>query len=483
VFYKFETHRWYILAEEELFRDVMNFIGDRYDNLLLICAEDEREKVRKLAHKAGMYNFINNVVKTIKNIACDSNFKEKLNQNRYLLGFDNGILDLKTKEFRDGLPSDYITHSCGYDFIEEYDEDRMQFLKKIIKNTMCDDEHKYKSLIEMLGRTLIGDNSITNQKFYCWYGYGKNGKTSLQNLICETLGDYYKNPPTSLMTQNEQRSDGHNADICNLVGSRFCFMSETKDGFLNPQSLKKHTGENKLEYRAVYGRVKHSTYISWTPVLVSNDKIKLNADDFGVMRRFVYIPFKACFVSNPENYTNVKDGRKYYKSIENFDGVLKSHRNEFIHLLLQNCNYNQKLEFCDEIDRETNELVKSQDMLLDMLKTLFIKVDNQPNQTHPTGISLDTLKKILYDSNRNPNALLLKQMKSANRWTESDFVDKIKTRIEDAFNISLTGTGGQSSKIYRYVDVFGVERNGRRVFFGITLNDENKEDEDDECFI
>jgi P4 family phage/plasmid primase-like protien len=469
-FFKFEKHRWENLADEELFRDVMFYITDAYDNLMSSCDDEEREKVRKIAHKAGMYNYINQIVKTIKTISSDSKFRDKLNQNRHLLGFDNGVYDLISKEFRNGLPTDYLTYTVGYDYQEKVDNEKMEYIKEIILNTMCGNIEMYNCLLTMLGRTIIGDNSITNQRFYCWYGEGKNGKSSIQNLICETFGDYYKNPPTSLMTQNEARADGHNADIQNLVGSRFCFLSETKDGVLNPQTLKRHTGENRLEYRAVYGRVKHSTLISWTPILVSNDKIKINCDDNGVVRRFVYIPFKACFVDNVEDFEGVNNGIKYYKSIENIDDVLKEHKMEFLHLLLEHCQYNQKLVFCDSVNDETKQLIKSQDMLLDMIKTGFVKSTEKG-----VGIPLSDMKAYLACESRNANAALFKQMK--NKLPLPDLEEKIVKRCQ-GIGASFVGVaGGKQFKYTNSQSEYGRISQSRRLFYGI---DYAKQDEGDD---
>ena len=55
----------------------------------------------------------------------------------YLLGFNNGVYDTRTKTFRDGKPDDYISKSVGYDFprkAEKYSEDIVNLFKKIYPN-------------------------------------------------------------------------------------------------------------------------------------------------------------------------------------------------------------------------------------------------------------------------------------------------------------------------------------------------------------
>ena len=47
----------------------------------------------------------------------NADFIEKMDQNPYLLGFKNGVVDFKEKCFRVGYPEDYITKSTKMDYI------------------------------------------------------------------------------------------------------------------------------------------------------------------------------------------------------------------------------------------------------------------------------------------------------------------------------------------------------------------------------
>ena len=48
----------------------------------------------------------------------DGNFKQNLDNNPFLIGFNNGIYDLKNKCFRKGIPNDFISSTLNYDYMK-----------------------------------------------------------------------------------------------------------------------------------------------------------------------------------------------------------------------------------------------------------------------------------------------------------------------------------------------------------------------------
>jgi len=58
-----------------------------------------------------------NILREIGTITYESDFLKKLDANPDLIGFNNGVYDLKMKEFRNGRPDDYISLGLGYDYV------------------------------------------------------------------------------------------------------------------------------------------------------------------------------------------------------------------------------------------------------------------------------------------------------------------------------------------------------------------------------
>ena len=134
VWYQFKNHRWKELDDAI---DLSKRLSDmkkgglvyEYMNLnhhisSKVCdinsTLSNKEKQYEMEHlktitgiisKLKITSFKKNVIQECKELFHDPKFEEKLNSNRNLLGFENGIYDLENCEFRDGLPEDYITFS------------------------------------------------------------------------------------------------------------------------------------------------------------------------------------------------------------------------------------------------------------------------------------------------------------------------------------------------------------------------------------
>ena len=65
---------------------------------------ENMKTITGIISKLKITSFKKNVIQECKEMFHDPKFEEKLNSNRNLLGFDNGIYDLENCEFREGLP-------------------------------------------------------------------------------------------------------------------------------------------------------------------------------------------------------------------------------------------------------------------------------------------------------------------------------------------------------------------------------------------
>ena len=133
-------------------------------------AQKKATELLKIASRLRETAPLNSVITECEHKFINPKFAEKLNDNRYLMGFNNGVYDLRNNEFRQGFPSDYITYTTGYDW-EEFTGDEPVFkqindyMKKIIPN-----QNKREYTMRYIASCARGGN--TDQQMHFWTGKG-----------------------------------------------------------------------------------------------------------------------------------------------------------------------------------------------------------------------------------------------------------------------------------------------------------------------
>jgi len=237
----------------------------------------------------------------------NSKFYDIIDQNKDLIGFENGVYDLNTHEFRKGTDSDYISLSVKYEYIEynpnskEYKE-LMELIEKILPNKSVR-EFTLKALSSCL------DGHIRDENFYIFSGKnnsGGNGKSTITDLLLNTLGDYGIMSPVSLITAKREGSSNANSALASIKNKRFILMQEPEaTDHIQVGTLKALTGGDRISTREL-----HSSQIEFKPhakiFLCCNTIPNLSSIDGGIMRRLKIIEFTSKFVLNPKEENEYK---------------------------------------------------------------------------------------------------------------------------------------------------------------------------------
>jgi len=209
---------------------------------------------------------------------------DRWNEDRFLLGVGNGVVDLRSGDLRAGLPEDRITLRTPVTLDLGAACPRWnRFLDEIFGGDT--------ELIEYIGRaigySLTGD--VSEQcVFWCW-GAGANGKTVLLTILRELAGDYAANTPFATFELRDRATIPN--DLAALVGRRLVTAAETRDGVrLNEARLKAMSGGDPLTARFLYREL-----FTFEPVskiwLAFNHKPRVGDDSYGFWRRVRLIPF------------------------------------------------------------------------------------------------------------------------------------------------------------------------------------------------
>ena len=149
-----------------------------------------------------------------------------MDENRYLMCFSNGVVDIKNKIFRDGYPQDYITKTTGIRY-KPFDPlvdaviaaQILTFMEQLFP-----DKELNRYMWDHLASVLIGEN--INQTFNIYRGNGSNGKSLLTDLMNLTIGEYAGTVPITLVTEKRVSVGGTSSEVMQLKGVRYAVMQE-----------------------------------------------------------------------------------------------------------------------------------------------------------------------------------------------------------------------------------------------------------------
>lgn len=385
---------------------------------------DEKELIklmkllRQMTSKGGAFNdIVRQILPMVKQV------KDTFNKKEYLLGFENGVVDLRTSEFRPYNYDDYMTISTKYDYVEveygredfnvdtkewevdylkkdengnyEYDiteeqialwtENRKLFdeLYEII-NTIQPNKEQRTLYLQILASGLDGR---PYQKLFLFNGQGGNGKGLTGALMGKTLGDYYYQAPNGIL-KDAEKSNTPSPDMYNCMGKRYINFKEVGGG-VRVAMLRNLTGGGDFT-----GRLLHSNPIQFkmtaTFAMEFNNAPDLDgkpqASDY---RRLTHIDFPVNFTDD-ENKIGKEIGGIHYKKANTYyetDEFITKMRPIFLDLLLnvyKTC-YTEGKGIIFTIPKSVRE--RTEKFIED--QNLFQKVFN--NQYKKTGNDADTV--------------------------------------------------------------------------------------------
>ena len=149
----------------------------------------------------------------------------------------------------------------------------------------------------VLGYSLTGDCSL-HALFY-WYGLGRNGKSTLADLLLRLMPGYAKKIPAStLMT--DSKGTRHPTEIASLKGVRLAIGSEVQEGaYWDESKIKELTGDAVLTAR--FMRQDFFEFERTNKILVlGNYRPRLRSIDPALRARLKMIPFLADFTGRED---------------------------------------------------------------------------------------------------------------------------------------------------------------------------------------
>jgi P4 family phage/plasmid primase-like protien len=327
-----------------------------------------KKTIVKMLKNAGMKS---SIISESKDFFYDKKFKDKLDVNPYLLAFTNGVLDLKTLQFRKVRSEDYVSMTTGFAYTYETNQETKDEIMKIITVTLPDDKIRDFTLT-YLASTLIGHNQ--NEKFVNFEGSGGNGKGLLTSLHAETLGEYADVLNNNYLVNTFNSPESHNTMLANIIKRRYVQVNEPPDTkTLNINLIKELTGGDKIQLRSAHSAESIAIEPMFKLVMLFNRFPKVhNTQDGGFQRRFIGINFPNKFIEGkPKRANEYKKDPQLKNKIKNnihwkqqYMLILISHLRRYI------ANH-ENLNIPTEIIKRSAELLTENDPIKDFINTML----------------------------------------------------------------------------------------------------------------
>lgn len=331
----------------------------------------------------------NHIAKEAAELFYDTDFGDKLDQDKWTLGFINGVVDLQTGEFRDGRALDYISKSTNIPYFtddemnkkdnKEYAKEIQMFMSMLFPNSdLCE------YVWEHLASVLVGANF--SQTFNIYKGSGSNGKSLLTELMSIALGDYC-NPtaPISIITSKRQQLGGTSSEVYALRGIRYAIFQEPTAGMtLNEGAMKEMTGDAKIQARELYS-ASTSFDQMYSLAVCTNSLFQIKSQDEGTWRRLRIVEFESTF-KNPDEYEKMlkKSGEEELlrKHIYKKDPTLRDRKLNvwapvFMRMLIDRAVKNQGIvKDCDKVLNETKKYRLKQDLVGQFIEEKIVECED-----------------------------------------------------------------------------------------------------------
>ena len=262
--------------------------------------------VNKCLTTLGNSSFKDGIIKELRGFYNKPDIFEKLDQNIHIFPFDDGCLDLTTKEisFRPIRVDDYVSLTCGYNYPKKCDAD----IKNTVLSTflkMFKEQTDLDYALATIASCLRGCNYF--EKFFNFVGTGRNGKSLFFDACEKVFQNFWGVIPIEwFYTYSSKDSSKGSAEMDRIVLSRVFYATEGETGNgerLAIDKVKRMTGGDKISYRAVYGRKqntftpKGTLFFNTNKILEVKTKVK---EEVAFVERFVCHKFPYTFKAGVE---------------------------------------------------------------------------------------------------------------------------------------------------------------------------------------
>lgn len=390
--YYFNNHRWEnIDCGVELWKKISNEVlyivnatkwkeakkmQECQDELKVQMYAKRIKLLEKLAGKLTCGTYKDRLLKDSAYMFYNKYFLEKLDNDPYIIPFQNGIYDLRNNIFREGKPEDYVSKTLPINYVEYSETDsRVEEVEEFFCNVFPDNELRQYFLAH-LSEIFVGNNK--KKIVYMWTGHGDNGKSVTQTLIENMMGRYAIKMPTTVITSKKPSVGAACVELARAgSGVRWAVLEEpNEDERINIGIMKNLSGNDTFFARGLYsdgGDIKPMFKL----IFICNKLPDINSSDKATWNRIRVIPFESTFTRNPPEDIEEQKKLKIFPMDEDFSSKIP-HMLEPLAWYLLNFRKNIKKEIFEpeKVKIATKEYREENDYITIFIDESFAKDEN-----------------------------------------------------------------------------------------------------------
>ena len=286
-------------------------VSDRLWRELAELPPERRGQVLTFVKAASSARGIESAVKLARSEPQVVVTADELNRPAYLLNLANGTLDLAAAELRPHSPGDLLTHMAGTSFDAKASAPTW---RKFVADVTNGDNDLAAFLQRSCGLALSAD--VSEQVLWLHYGEGRNGKSTMLNVLTELLGTYAGPAPLEMLLVRGRHAKEVETQFAALAGKRLVTTVEADNGVrFSEATVKLLTGGDTVLARRLYEDA-WPVRPSWKLHVAANHKPVVRGTDEGIWRRLMLTPWLRRFEGQAD------DKRLKEKLLAELPGIL-----------------------------------------------------------------------------------------------------------------------------------------------------------------
>jgi phage/plasmid-associated DNA primase len=373
--------KWWVLNEKQLWcqikepafyiiteiRKYIDYSQNKNSKQIMVTDGLEKERLigigkeyLKFYERINQSSYTSTCKQYLRKHLVDNLFDEKLDKNCEFMAFKNGVVNLKTGFFREGIQwDDFITETIPYNYTPPNTKKTAElrgYLKQILNNN---DEH-LEYFLQILGFTFLGTPHLEKSLYFMIDGTeggkGDNGKTFYFDILTSLMPNYvYKSKGTLL----EEGNTKVHKQIIMTKGKRLVWTDEfSRTKKMNAELMKELADGKTIENEVLFG-TSDKICLLFKMFILSNFMIKIDPAQTAVYNRYKQCSFGSHFDRTGNLKESIPEQLKFVADPTLADTIKTKYYNEVFGLIIEYAQkYNGSIKIPEQFigDAKTAQL-------------------------------------------------------------------------------------------------------------------------------